>query len=215
MKLIVLGGPGAGKGTQVIKLCNYFKIRHVSTGDIFRDNISKNTELGVLANSYISRGSLVPDAITCDMVIDRISKDDCNNGYALDGFPRTLEQARIFQEYLESNNDKIDIIIEIDVNEGIIIDRVCGRKTCLECGATYHIEYNRPKKEGICDICGIELIQRQDDEVNTIKSRLEAFRRQTRPMIDYYKQTQKVISVDGNGTADEVGNRILSSLGVV
>ncbi len=215
MKMVVLGGPGAGKGTQLMRIAKKLNMVHISTGDIFRENISKDTELGKLANTYISKGNLVPDSVTCDMVADRLKKKDCETGYALDGFPRTIEQAKFLDKYLSDKNEELDAVIDIEVDDSLIIERLCGRRICPDCGASFHIKYTIPKKDGICDQCGGKLIQRQDDKVETIKSRLEVYHRQTEPLKDFYKESGKLIIIDGNGSADDVEQRILNSLGVV
>ena len=215
MKIVVLGGPGAGKGTQVARLSKRLGIVHISTGDIFRENIFGNTELGKVANTYISKGHLVPDLLTCDMVRERLSKDDCKSGYALDGFPRTIEQAKFFDSYLKERNEKFDAVVNIRIEDvSVIIERLGGRRTCLNCGATYHTKINKPKKEGICDVCQSELIQRRDDSADTIENRLEVYHKQTKPLIEYYKKRGMLIEIDGNGSADEVEERILGILDI-
>lgn len=214
MKIVVLGGPGAGKGTQLMKISQRLGMVHISTGDIFRENISKQTELGKLADSYISKGQLVPNEVTCNMVADRLQKEDCKNGYALDGFPRTIEQAIFLGNYLKENNEDLDAVVDIEVPDEMIVDRLCGRRVCSECGASFHIKYTQPKQEGVCDHCGATLIQRKDDQEETIQNRLQVYHNQTEPLIAFYRSTGKLLEIDGNGTADEVECRILSALGV-
>lgn len=214
MKIVVLGGPGAGKGTQLMKISQGLGMVHISTGDIFRENISKKTELGKLADTYISKGQLVPNEVTCDMVADRLQKDDCKNGYALDGFPRTIDQAEFLDKYLKEHNDELDAVVDIEVPDDVIVDRLCGRRICSKCGASFHIKYTQPKEEGICDNCGAELIQRKDDQVETIENRLKVYHDQTEPLIAFYRSSGKLVEIDGNGSADEVENRILTALGV-
>lgn len=215
MRLVVLGGPGAGKGTQLMRISKKLGMVHISTGEIFRENISKDTELGKLANTYISKGDLVPDSVTCDMVADRLSKADCRNGYALDGFPRTLEQANYLETYLAEQKESLDAVINIEVEDSLIIDRLCGRRVCPNCGASYHIDYSRPKNENICDVCENALIQRKDDTQETIKSRLDVYHSQTEPLKDFYAATGLLRTIDGNGSPDEVEQRILTALGVI
>ena len=214
MRIIVLGGPGAGKGTQLLRISKKLSVVHISTGDIFRENISKNTKLGYIANEYISKGQLVPDQITCDMVIDRIAKEDCKNGYALDGFPRTIVQAKFLDNYLAERREEIDAIVDIEVNDDIIVERLTGRRTCLKCGATYHIKYNKPKVDNVCDMCGDVLVQRKDDELDTIQNRLKVYHAQTELLKSYYEETKKFKIVNGDGSTDEVEKRILSALEV-
>ena len=214
MKIVVLGGPGAGKGTQLMKISQRLGMVHISTGDIFRENISKQTELGKLADSYISKGQLVPNEVTCNMVADRLQKEDCKNGYALDGFPRTIDQAVFLENYLKENKEDLDAVVDIEVPDDMIVARLCGRRICSQCGASFHIEYTQPKVEGICDKCGAALIQRKDDQEETIQNRLQVYHNQTEPLIAFYRSTGKLLEIDGNGTADEVECRILSALGV-
>ena len=214
MKIVVLGGPGAGKGTQLMKISKRLGMIHISTGDIFRENISKQTELGKLADTYISKGQLVPNEVTCNMVADRLQKEDCKNGYALDGFPRTIDQAVFLENYLKENKEDLDAVVDIEVPDDMIVARLCGRRICSQCGASFHIEYTQPKVEGICDKCGAALIQRKDDQEETIQNRLQVYHNQTEPLIAFYRSTGKLLEIDGNGTADEVECRILSALGV-
>lgn len=213
MKIVVLGGPGAGKGTQLMRISQRLGMVHISTGDIFRENISKQTELGKLADTYISKGQLVPNEVTCNMVADRLKKDDCKNGYALDGFPRTIDQAVFLEKYLKENNETLDAVVDIEVPDAVIVDRLCGRRICPDCGASFHIEYTKPKTEGVCDNCGGQLIQRKDDQVETIENRLKVYHDQTEPLIAFYRSSGKLVAIDGNGSADEVECRILTALG--
>ena len=188
MKIIMLGAPGAGKGTQAKKIAAKYGIPHISTGDIFRANIKNGTELGLKAKSYMDAGGLVPDEITIGMLLDRIHQADCENGYVLDGFPRTIPQAESLTEALKKNGESIDFAVNVDVPDENIISRMSGRRACLNCGATYHIVYNAPKKEGVCDACGQELVLREDDKPKTVKKRLDVYHDQTQPLIDYYKK---------------------------
>ena len=197
MKIIMLGAPGAGKGTHAGKIAEKYGIPHISTGDIFRENIKNGTELGKKAKSYMDAGDLVPDELTCDLVVDRIHQDDAKNGYVLDGFPRTIPQAEALTKALAEAGEKIDFAIEIDLSDQAIIDRMSGRRVC-SCGATYHIVNIPPKKEGICDKCGKELVIRKDDEPETVKKRLEVYHEQTAPLIAYYEKAGILHKIDGS-----------------
>jgi len=194
MKMILLGAPGAGKGTQAARICETFGICHISTGDMFRENIGKNTELGKLAKSYIDKGQLVPDEVTLAMVKDRLERDDCKNGFLLDGFPRTIAQADGLKDFA-----KLDTVINIDVDQAALLDRITGRRVCPKCGAPYHISVY---SADTCEKCGEKLVQRADDNEATVKSRLEVYNSQTRPLIAYYGNLVK--DVDGNKTPDAV-----------
>ena len=187
MKIIMLGAPGAGKGTQAAKIAAKYQIPHISTGDIFRANLKAGTELGKKAKEYMDQGLLVPDELTCDLVTDRVSKDDCANGYILDGFPRTIPQAKALEAALEKMGTDIDYAINVDVPDSNIVKRMSGRRACVTCGATYHIEHIPPKVEGICDRCGGELILRSDDKPETVQKRLDVYHAQTQPLIDFYE----------------------------
>lgn len=200
MKLVLLGSPGAGKGTQALKLKEYYSMPHISTGDIFRKHIKNNTELGKKAKEYIDKGLLVPDELVVEIFIDRITQDDCKNGFISDGFPRTIPQAEFLDKSLAASNDKLDMVINIQVSDESIIKRMSGRRTCNNCGATYHIENNPPKKEDICDVCGFNIILRDDDKPETVSNRLKVYHIQTEPLIDYY--TTKGILVNINGLQD-------------
>lgn len=197
MKIIMLGAPGAGKGTHAGKISDKYGIPHISTGDIFRENIKNGTELGKKAKSYMDAGDLVPDELTCDLVVDRIHQEDARNGYILDGFPRTIPQAEALTKALEETGEKIDFAIEVDLADQAIIDRMSGRRVC-SCGATYHIVNIPPKVEGICDKCGKELVIRKDDEPETVKKRLEVYHEQTAPLIEYYKNQGILHKIDGS-----------------
>ena len=197
MKIIMLGAPGAGKGTQAKKIDEKYSIPHISTGDIFRANIKNGTELGTKAKEYMDKGLLVPDELTCDLVVDRIKQDDCAKGYILDGFPRTIPQAECLDNALNAMNDKIDYAVNVDVPDENIIKRMSGRRACVGCGATYHIVYNPTKEEGICDRCGKELILRDDDKPETVENRLNVYHVQTHPLIDYYHKKGVLQEVDG------------------
>ena len=213
MKLIMLGAPGAGKGTQAARVAEALQIPHISTGDIFRANIKNGTELGKKAKAYMDQGKLVPDELTCDLVADRIAKDDCSGGFILDGFPRTIPQAEALDKVLTERGEKIDFAVNIDVPDEAIVSRMSGRRACVGCGATYHIEFNPPKKEGICDNCGAELILREDDKPETVATRLRVYHEQTQPLIDFYEKKGALVTVDGTLPMDEVYKAILGKLG--
>lgn len=204
MKIIMLGAPGAGKGTQAIMIAEKYNIPHISTGDIFRANIKNQTELGKKAKSYMDQGLLVPDELTCDLVVDRIAKKDCENGYILDGFPRTIPQAEALTAALSAQGGQIDYAIDVDVPDSNIVNRLGGRRACLKCGATYHIKFNTPKKEGICDSCGEALVLRDDDRPDTVQKRLDVYHAQTQPLIEYYKEKGVLRKVDGTVPVEEV-----------
>ena len=213
MKLIMLGAPGAGKGTQAKKISAKYKIPHISTGDIFRTNIKSGTELGMKAKAFMDQGQLVPDEITIGMLLDRIKETDCENGYVLDGFPRTIPQAESLTKALTDLGDKIDWAINVDVPDEDIISRMSGRRACLGCGQTYHVVYNAPKQEGICDVCGQELILREDDKPETVGRRLEVYHEQTQPLIDYYRAAGVLAVVDGTQDLEKVFQDIVKILG--
>lgn len=197
MKIIMLGAPGAGKGTQAKMIAEKYAVPHVSTGDIFRANIKNGTELGMEAKKYMDQGLLVPDELTVKILLDRVAQEDCQNGYVLDGFPRTIPQAEVLERALNEIGDKIDYAINVDVPDKNIIRRMGGRRACLFCGATYHVEHIPPKKEGICDTCGKELVLRDDDKPETVKNRLDVYHKQTQPLIDFYQAKGILRTVDG------------------
>ena len=213
MKIIMLGAPGAGKGTQAKMIAEKYGVPHISTGDIFRANIKNGTELGMEAKKYMDQGLLVPDELTVKILLDRVAKDDCKNGYVLDGFPRTIPQAEVLDKALTELGDKIDYAIDVDVPDENIIKRMGGRRACLSCGATYHIEHVPPKKEGICDKCGSELVLRDDDKPETVKNRLNVYHEQTQPLIDYYTNAGILKTVDGTVDIDVVFQNIVEILG--
>ena len=200
MKIIMLGAPGAGKGTQAKKIAEKYQIPHISTGDIFRANIKNGTELGKKAKTYMDQGLLVPDELVCDLVVDRVQQDDCKKGYILDGFPRTIPQAESLDAALSRLGEAVDYAINVEVPDENIVKRMGGRRACVGCGATYHLVYAAPKKEGICDNCGAELILRDDDKPETVQKRLGVYHEQTQPLIDYY--TKKGILKEVDGTMD-------------
>lgn len=213
MKIIMLGAPGAGKGTQAKQIADKYSIPHISTGDIFRANIKNGTELGKKAKQYMDQGALVPDELTCDLVMDRIQQDDCKNGFILDGFPRTIPQAEALDAALGKINEKMDYAIDVDVPDENIVNRMSGRRACLNCGATYHLISIPPKVEGICDRCGSEIVLREDDKPETVQKRLKVYHEQTQPLIDYYKNQGILKSVDGTQPMDEVFKAIVTILG--
>lgn len=213
MKVIMLGAPGAGKGTQAQKIAAKFDIPHISTGDIFRANIKQGTELGLKAKSYMDAGALVPDELVVDLVVDRIGQADCANGYVLDGFPRTIPQAECLTKALAEKEDDIDYAVDVEVPDENIISRMSGRRACLNCGATYHVVTIPPKQEGICDKCGSELVLRDDDKPETVAKRLEVYHNQTKPLIEYYEKQGHLAVVDGTKGMEEVFADILKILG--
>ena len=214
MKIIMLGAPGAGKGTQAKKIAEKCGIPHISTGDIFRANIKNGTELGKKAKTYMDQGLLVPDELVCDLVVDRIQQDDCKKGYILDGFPRTIPQAESLDKALQAIGEKMDYAIDVEVPDENIVKRMGGRRACVGCGATYHLVYGPTKKEGICDVCGGELILRDDDKPETVQKRLGVYHEQTQPLIDYYKNQGILREVDGSVDMEDVFKEILNILGV-
>ena len=214
MKIIMLGAPGAGKGTQAKKIADLCNIPHISTGDIFRANIKQGTELVKKVKTYMDAGDLVPDELVCDLVVDRIQQDDCTKGFILDGFPRTIPQAEALTNALNAIEQKMEYALNIDVPDENIIHRMAGRRACVGCGATYHVEFNPTKKEGICDVCGEELILRDDDKPETVKNRLNVYHEQTKPLIEYYNKENITHTIDGTQTMDEVFNDIRKILGV-
>lgn len=213
MKIIMLGAPGAGKGTQAKKIAAKYDIPHISTGDIFRANIKNGTELGNKAKTYMDQGLLVPDELVVDLVVDRVQQDDCKNGYVLDGFPRTIPQAEALDKALAALGDKVDYAIDVNVPDENIVNRMGGRRACLNCGATYHIVFNPTKVEGKCDACGADTVLRDDDKPETVQKRLAVYHEQTQPLIDYYKAQGILKSVDGTKPMDEVFSAIVSILG--
>ena len=196
MKIILLGPPGAGKGTQAKSISNRYSIPHISTGDIFRNNISENTPLGIEAKSYMDKGQLVPDEVTINMVKDRLVQDDCKDGYLLDGFPRTVSQAEALQEFLEQRGESLNTALLINVPNEFILERMTGRRVCPSCGASYHIKFN-PPANGKCELCGTDIVQRKDDTAETVKERLDVYEKQTQPLIDYYSKNNLLSQVDG------------------
>ena len=212
MKIVMLGAPGAGKGTQAEMISAKYGIPHISTGDIFRANIKNGTELGKKAKAYMDEGKLVPDALTVELLLDRVAADDCTNGYVLDGFPRTIPQADVLTEALAEKGEKVDYAVNVDVPDENIVRRMSGRRACLNCGATYHIEHIPPKTEGICDKCGHELVQRDDDKPETVQNRLNVYHAQTQPLIEYYEKAGILRNVDGTQDMEKVFSDIVKLL---
>ena len=213
MRLIMLGAPGAGKGTQAAKVAESLHIPHISTGDIFRANIKNGTELGKKAKAFMDAGKLVPDELTYDLVADRLAQSDCSEGFILDGFPRTIPQAEALEEVLKKLGTKIDYAVNIDVPDEAIVSRMSGRRACVGCGATYHIVYNPPKTENVCDVCGQTLILRDDDKPETVQTRLKVYHDQTQPLIDFYSGKGALVTVDGTMGLEDVFKAILKAIG--
>ena len=213
MKIVFMGPPGAGKGTQAEKIVESYQIPHISTGDMFRKAIKDQTELGMVAKSYIDQGQLVPDEVTIGIVRDRLSEPDCAAGFLLDGFPRTVEQANALDEIMVSLATKIDYVINIDVDLNILKERLTGRRICKSCGATYHMVFNPPAVPGICDKCGGELYQRKDDNEETVGQRLDVYVNQTKPLLDYYSSTGNLVDINGQQSIDLVFAEIQAALG--
>ena len=213
MKIIMLGAPGAGKGTQAKMIAAKYGIPHISTGDIFRANIKNGTELGAKAKEYMDKGLLVPDELVVDLVIDRFKEPDCEKGYVLDGFPRTIPQAEALDKALTAIGESVDYAINVEVPDENIINRMGGRRACVGCGATYHVIYSPTKVEGKCDTCGGELIIRDDDKPETVKNRLSVYHEQTQPLIDYYTNKGIIAEVDGTVDMKDVFDAIVKILG--
>ena len=214
MKRIVLLGPsGAGKGTQAEGIAAKYNIPHISTGEIFRANVKEGTPLGIKAREYMESGHLVPDELVCELVEDRIQEPDCANGYLLDGFPRTVPQARFFDEFLEKMGQELDKVIDIEVDEDVLIPRMVGRRVCRQCGRPYHMITMPPKVEGVCDVCGGEVYQRSDDTLETVQNRFRVYNEQTSPLTEYYKEKGKLAPVNGDAGISEVFGAICALLG--
>lgn len=213
MNLILLGPPGAGKGTQAVKIVEKYHIPHISTGDIFRENIKKGTELGKKAQEYMNRGELVPDDLVIEIACNRLLAEDCAQGFLLDGFPRTVYQAEKLDEFLESHGKKVEHVLDIAVDKEELIARLIGRRVCKSCGASYHIVNMPPKKEGVCDTCGGELYQRADDTKETVENRIEVYEAQTMPLIDYYEKAGVIAHIDGSTGLENVFADIVNVLG--
>lgn len=213
LRTVLLGPPGAGKGTQAVRIVEKYNVPHISTGDIFRENIKNGTELGKRAQEYMNKGELVPDDLVIEIATDRLLKDDCKNGFLLDGFPRTVYQAQKLDEFLAANGMKLDVVIDIEVEKEELITRLTGRRVCKACGASFHIVNVPPKQEGICDSCGGELFQRADDTIETVENRINVYNQQTMPLVDYYKEAGIIATVDGALGLDEVFAKIVEAIG--
>lgn len=213
MRLILLGPPGAGKGTQAAGIVEKYQIPHISTGDIFRKNIKEGTELGKKAKEYMDQGLLVPDELTVGLVTDRITQEDCKNGFMLDGFPRNVSQAEQLDAFLKENNIALSNVINIEVDKNILVSRAVGRRICKSCGATYHVEFNPPKIEGVCNVCQGELYQRADDNEETVSKRIQVYLDETKPLADYYAKEGILSNINGQQSIDEVFADIVTALG--
>lgn len=213
MKVILMGGPGAGKGTQAVGLVEKYNIPHISTGDMFRAAIKDGTELGIKAKSYMDAGGLVPDEVTIGIVAERLAQPDCAKGFLLDGFPRTLAQGNALSDILDRLGMKLDGVINIEVDEKILIPRLTGRRVCRKCGASYHMVFNPPQKEGVCGQCGGELYQRSDDTVETAQNRLDVYNKQTEPLIAFYAEKGLLKRINGDQAIDKVLQDITKALG--
>lgn len=213
MKIVMLGAPGAGKGTQAKRIAEKYGVPHISTGDIFRANIKNGTELGMEAKKYMDQGLLVPDELTVKILLDRVAKEDCSDGYVLDGFPRTIPQAEVLERELAELGSGIDYAIDVDVPDEDIVRRMSGRRACLACGATFHTEHIPPKQEGICDNCGKELVLREDDKPETVQNRLNVYHAQTQPLIEFYGGKGILKTVDGTQPMQDVFRSISAILG--
>ncbi len=213
LRTVLLGPPGAGKGTQAVKIVEKYNVPHISTGDIFRENIKNGTELGKRAQEYMNKGELVPDDLVIDLATNRLLADDCKNGFLLDGFPRTVYQAEKLDEFLKAHDLKLDTVIDIEVEKEELITRITGRRVCKTCGASFHVVNIPPKKEGICDICGGELFQRADDTVEAVETRISEYNEKTKPLVDYYTKAGNIATVDGALPLDTVFAEIVKAIG--
>jgi len=213
MKIVLLGAPGSGKGTQAANISEWYKIPHISTGDIFRSNIKNGTELGKKAKEYIDKGLLVPDELTIDIVRDRLKQSDCENGFILDGFPRTVNQAEKLDEMLKQMGTNLDVVLNIEVSDSEIIARMGGRRVCTKCGMSYHVEFNPPAEGDTCKACGEKVVQREDDKEETVLQRLQTYHKQTEPLIEYYKKDNKLVTVEGQKNIEDTTSAVKKALG--
>jgi len=215
MNLVFLGPPGAGKGTQAERIAGMYGMAHISTGDIFRENLRKGTELGRKAKEYMDRGELVPDEVVIGIVREALADERCSRGFLLDGFPRTVAQADALEEMLQEIGRPLDRVVNLNVSDQVVVERLTARRTCRNCGKNYHLTFNPPRVEGVCDTCGGELYQREDDREDTVRARLEEYRRKTQPLIDYYREKGLLVEVPGDGSVDEVTRAIQEALGTI
>ena len=213
MNIILFGAPGAGKGTQAVELVNKYKLTHISTGEMFREAIKNQTAMGQLANSYISKGNLVPDEVTVGLVKERLAQEDCKNGFILDGFPRTLPQAECLDEICKELNIKIDYVIDIEVSAKDVIERLSARRVCRSCGASFHLIFNKPSVDGVCDLCGGELYTRKDDNKESVAVRINTYQAQTTPLINFYKEKGILLEINGQQDISDVTKEIVNKLG--
>ena len=213
LRTVLLGPPGAGKGTQAVRIVEKYNVPHISTGDIFRENIKNGTELGKKAQEYMNKGELVPDDLVIEIATTRLLADDCKNGFLLDGFPRTVYQAEKLDAFLEEHGMKLDKVIDIEVEKEELVTRLTGRRVCKACGASFHVVNIPPKTEGICDNCGGELFQRADDTIETVENRIEVYIEQTMPLVDYYKKADNIVEIDGALPLDTVFDAIVEAIG--
>lgn len=212
MKIVLLGTPGGGKGTQAKLICEYLKIPHISTGDIFRDQINIGSKQGIEIEEYIKQGRLVPDPLTISLVEDRIKKDDCSDGFLLDGFPRNENQAKALDAILKNEDSRIDLVFLIDVPEEVILDRIMGRRVCPKCGESYHLKYNPPKVTGKCDVCGTDLVHRSDDQEDIVTNRLRIYRQETKPIVDFYHEKGVLNRINGAGEIYDIFDQIKNGI---
>lgn len=213
MRLLIMGPPGAGKGTQAVLIKEEYQIPHISTGEMFREAMANHTALGVEAKKYIDNGNLVPDAVTIGIVKERLALPDCQKGFLLDGFPRTIVQAEALDKILEELNITLDAVLNIEVDNEILVERIAGRRVCPNCGAGYHLESIKPKVDNICDVCNTPLIQRKDDNRETVLNRLQVYENQTKPLLDFYKNKKLVKAVNGEGDIKDIFEKVKVILG--
>lgn len=212
MHLILMGAPGSGKGSYAAVLKEHYRVPHISTGEIFRDAIEKKTPMGLIAKTYIDKGNLVPDDITNEIVKERLKQKDCENGFLLDGYPRTIAQAESLTKILDELGITLDAAVNLEVDDDLIVRRIVNRRSCPKCGKGYNLITYPPKKEGICDVCNTPLFTRKDDNEETVISRLDVYNKQTRPLVDYYDKLGKLVSIDSNGTIEDTVKDIIKTL---